>query len=382
MAKIIPTNQNRHMYVLTDGSADGISRCKNHNTLTNDDPAGTIGKVKAVGEGNCKEIFFTYKGADNVLRSDLIQVKNLDYVKLVKAWDMVVPMKIVVVQLDSSVNGGLPKAGEDYVLRINLRQFHGGSDADVYIKDAVVHVNSAMTSGTEAQQKEAFYKAMEDALNRSFSREVGATATSNPYLKFGGSANALTIWELPQSWALGTYSMQRVYFDVQPTTIFDGLEDVIWGKAEDRTYELYRLKDESDPSQGTEPNIYVAPDSSVSPAVEEKQGIRVGYTSTSTGVGNGRTIADLEWFCAGERGDQYRMMGWPDYIPTTYLVNPNLQYNVLEIHHAFTDTGVNSYRGEKDITIVAPDNSAGKTALNAFITSLNSAAGTSVPTLT
>lgn len=382
MAKIIPTNQNRHMYVLTDGSADGISRCKNHNTLTNNDPAGTIGKVKAVGEGNCKEIFFTYKGADNVLRSDLIQVKNLDYVKLVKAWDMVVPMKIVVVQLDSSVNGGLPKAGEDYVLRINLRQFHGGSDADVYIKDAVVHVNSAMTSGTEAQQKEAFYKAMEDALNRSFSREVGATATSNPYLKFGGSANALTIWELPQSWALGTYSMQRVYFDVQPTTIFDGLEDVIWGKAEDRTYELYRLKNESDPSEGTEPNIYVAPDSSVSPAIEEKQGIRVGYTNTSTGVGNGRTIADLEWFCAGERGDQYRMMGWPDYIPTTYLVNPNLQYNVLEIHHAFTDTGVNSYRGEKDITIVAPDNSAGKTALNAFITSLNSAAGTSVPTLT
>jgi hypothetical protein len=54
----------------------------------------------------------------------------------------------------------------------------------------------------------------------------------------------------------------------------------------------------------------------------------------------------------GERGDQYRNIGWPNVIPTKYLVDPTKQYDTLEIHFAFTDTGVNSYRSEKDITIV------------------------------
>jgi hypothetical protein len=78
----------------------------------------------------------------------------------------------------------------------------------------------------------------------------------------------------------------------------------------------------------------------------------------------------------GERGDQYRYMGYPNYIPTQYLVDPTKEYNVLELHHAFTDTGVNSYRSEKDITIVADD--AAK--LDSFIGAVNTAAGLSIAT--
>jgi hypothetical protein len=79
----------------------------------------------------------------------------------------------------------------------------------------------------------------------------------------------------------------------------------------------------------------------------------------------------------GERGDQYRNMGWPNVIATTYLVDPSKEYNVLELHYAFTDTGVNSYRSEKDITIVAED----KAQLNALIGAINSEAGLSIDTL-
>ena len=101
-------------------------------------------------------------------------------------------------------------------------------------------------------------------------------------------------------------------------------------------------------------------------------------------LGNGTKIADLEWFCAGERGDQYRMAGYPNYIPTKYLVvDPTKQYNVLEFHFAFTDTGVNSYRSEKDITVVFPLGDTGKEydEINAFIGAINNAAGTSIATL-
>jgi hypothetical protein len=94
-------------------------------------------------------------------------------------------------------------------------------------------------------------------------------------------------------------------------------------------------------------------------------------------IGNGKKIADLEWFCRGEREDQYRMMGYPNYIPTNYLVDPSLDYNVLELHYGFTDEGVSYYRSEKDITIVAEDASV----LNSLIGAINSAAGLEVATL-
>jgi hypothetical protein len=47
------------------------------------------------------------------------------------------------------------------------------------------------------------------------------------------------------------------------------------------------------------------------------------------------------------------MAGWPNIIPTEYPVDPTKEYDALELHFAFTDEGVNSYRSEKDITIVA-----------------------------
>ena len=94
-------------------------------------------------------------------------------------------------------------------------------------------------------------------------------------------------------------------------------------------------------------------------------------------IGNGKKIADLEWFCMGERGDQYRMIGYPNYIPTEYLVDPSKEYNALELHFAFRDEGVNSYRSEKEITIVCDD----ATKLNSLITAINSAAGLNIQTI-
>lgn len=299
-------NQNRHLYV-GNVFADNVA------TITENSLIGTIG-VKVIDDGVDKEFYFKVRGADGVLKSDRIQLKNLNYVKVVDASEMVTPLKSVLVSLDPSVNEGLPVAGQDYILRIALRQFYGMSDADQYFKDAAVHAVSGMTAAQ-------FYEKLAESLNLSFSREVGATKESNPYLTFKGDANGLTITEKEQAWTRGIQCQERVYFEVFPLTIYTGGEDVIWGKVEDKT-----------PSKGS--------------AI-------VG----TTGIGNGKEIADLEWFCMGERGDQYREIGYPNYIPTTYLVDPTQQYHVLELHFGFTDTGVNSYRSEKDITIVSTQRS-------------------------
>lgn len=81
--------------------------------------------------------------------------------------------------------------------------------------------------------------------------------------------------------------------------------------------------------------------------------------STTHVVGNAKMTADLEYFCMGERGDQYRMKGWPNYVPTRYMVpgivgnDYNTEFDYLDIHYYFQGEGVRSDKSEKVLTLVA-----------------------------
>ena len=334
-------NQVHHLYV-----------AKGYNATVNaESAAGTIGGVKTVDDIRGKEMFFNYKGVESVLTSDFIQIHNIGYAKAIKAADMVTVMKKVKIALKSDVNGGNVVSGQDYVLSIDFKNFFSSGDASRYYKDAAVHGTVSMTAAQ-------FYAKMVDSLNKAFSRENGANNTYNPYLKFTSDANGLYIEEKPQEWALGTKKARRIMFDVFCSTIYTGGEDLVWGDVTDVTPAKY--VEDSTSSETPKPLI-------PNPAVV------VGTNA----VGNGQQIADLEWFCMGERGDQYRNVGWPNVIPTKYLVDPTKQYNVLELHYAFTDTGVNSYRTEKEITIVAEDTAT----LNSLIGAINSATGLEIETL-
>lgn len=306
-------NQVRHLFV-----------AENLVEKTAIESAGDIA-VNVVGSIS-KDLYFMTKGYDTVIKSDYIPVKGIVYAKATKAEDMATPMKKVLVTLDSDVNGGEPIVGQDYILRINLRQFYGMSDQDQYFKDAALRATKGMT-------KASFYEEMVKALNASFSREVDATIDSNPYLSFTADANGITIEEKAQKGITGVAAEERVYFDVVPTTVYSDGVEVIWGKAEDQ--------------------------------------------AATTKVPNGQKIADLEYFLLGERGDQYRKIGWPNDIETQGLVDPTKEYNVLDIHYTFSDTGVNNYNTEKDITIV----SSSADTLNSIITKVNEATGLSIEAL-
>ena len=59
----------------------------------------------------------------------------------------------------------------------------------------------------------------------------------------------------------------------------------------------------------------------------------------------------MEYFAMGERGDQYRMMGYPDVIETEYLVDPAKEYDVLVVHYAYKGANEGDYKSEKDLVI-------------------------------
>lgn len=342
MATARSVNQNRHLYVAEE-VIDNVKDLATEGQIA-------VGEVKNANNPNGKEFYVALKGPDTVVKSPLIPVKNVSYVKVTKAEDMRKPLKVQVVELNSKVNGGAPIAGQDYVLRIVLRQFYGMGEEDVYFKEGLVHATKGMTAAE-------FYEEMVDSLNKSFSREVGANLKSNPYLNFEVLSGAKSVYdpdakntatktagivitEKEQPWTLGIEQQEPVLFDAVATTVYvkDDEADEIWGK----TYTALADKQT--------PGLY---------------------------IGNGHDIADLEYFCMGERGDQYRMIGWPNIVPTKYMVDSTKEYYTLDIHFAFTDDGANSYRSEKEVTIVSED----VAILNSLIGKINTASGLEIATI-
>lgn len=304
---VFSTNQARQLYV-----AKTITTPK----ALASDAAGTIAVATDTDKNH---MYFTYKGADNLMRSDLIDINNIMSVKVSSYKDMQRELKSVTVELDSAyLSEGKPISGQDYILRITFRNYVGMSDADQYFKYGMVHAHAGMTVSD-------FYKKLAISLAKNFSREpaqllnftltdsddeavpVDATTKESDLT---GTYKNIVIDEVAQDWTPGKMEQVPVYFEVQPTTITVGGDEVIWGIAED-----------TDPSGVIE---------------------------------NGKKIADLEYFCMGERGDIYRGAGYPNDIKTTYLVDPTIAYNVVDIHYAYVGSNESVQKSEKDITIVIP----------------------------
>lgn len=320
-------NQVRQLYVAT--------AFKTPHVLASD-AAGSI----AVKNDTAKShLYFEYKGADNLMRSDLIDTKNILYAKATDATAMAHDLKSVTIALDSNVNGGAPVAGQDYILRIAFKQYVGMSDEDQYFKYGMVHAYAGMDASE-------FYKVLAVSLARNFSREVvplikieiktaSATTEVTPTTKVAdltGTYTGVVITEVEQPWRLGVMAQTPVYFTVQSVPVTVNGDERYWATLTE---------------------------------------------STSGSISNGKTIADLEYFCMGERGDMYRQVGWPNNIPTTYLVDPAKAYYVFDIHYAYVGSNESVQKSEKTITIVCAD----KAELNKVIAAFNTATGLSVATL-
>jgi len=284
-------------------------------------------------------IYFQHKGVADISRSDLIEVKNIISANATAAKSMEKKLKNATVTLDASVNGGKPIAGQDYVLRLVFSGYIGISPEDSqYWKYGVVHATNGMSASD-------FYKKMAISIAKNMSREavqfikvfLGNTEVTprTKENKLTSTYTGVTIKEVAPDWIRGTKQEKIVRLTVEPTTVNDGTSDVVWGT--------------------------------------------VKYSDGDT-LKNGKEIADMEYFFAGEKGDQYRLINWPDYVPTEYLVDPTQEYDVIDIHYSYVGANESVQKSEKDIKLIVP---AGKAdgiskAINALIT----ASGIQINTLT
>lgn len=301
--------------------------------------------LAAVGDTTLKvdtaknSMYLVYKDTEDNLTSDIIDLKNLLYVKSTKAADMARKLNSQLVTLNED-----PISGQDYVLNVEVRNFVALGDDSTHIKFGAVHAVKGMT-------KSDFYKAMALNLAKNFSREVspilnvslnkynstGTTNTKVAVLVNGKMQNlaALTstetytsiiIDEVEQPWRRGVAQVEPVNFNTTCGTVLVDGNDVIWGTVE---------KEEGDP------------------------------------INNGKQIADMEWFYHGTRGDIYREATYPDNFDFKPLVDETKAYSTLDIHFAYVGPGVEVAKSERTITVVCAD----AAELNKLITAIKTATG-------
>ena len=319
---VFSTNQVRQLYVV-NSTSDLVS------------PGG----VQLLAKGN--DIFAKYTGAmGDVMRSDLINKDKILYTSLATSDKLAYKLKGQKITLNPEVNGGLPLEGRDYILRVLFSEYIGISPVDKTLKYGTVHITPGMTaSDFYAEMAYNLYMSQKHETNPimgvavivsgSFEgNELDSTFTSVQDVKALGTIEGIVVYEVGQPWHLGVMPQGVVKLDAQVTRItYNGDDSIFWGKVE---------------SVDT-PASYVLPE--------------------------GQKIADLEYFCMGERGDQYRNAGWPNIVPTKYLVDPESEYDLYTIHYAYVGEGTHQEKSEKDIqfAVLKTESSAFKTKLNAVL---------------
>lgn len=290
-----------------------------HFFVANAVPAGALTNagdlaVKQDADGN---LYFQYLNAlKEPIRSDLIT--NITYAKATSAASMATPLKKATVTLTKV------EAGADYVVKILVKQFAGMSDEETY----TIYGSARAANTTTSTVATAIANNLNKTMNKMISNLFTVTV----------SGSAITIQEVAQPWTLGTMEQVPVYFEVSLVPVDENVTPSTNGAT--TTYDW-----------GT---VTIANNGS---------------------VGNGNKIADLEYFCMGERGDQYRNIGWPNVIKTNYLVDPTKTYDVLDIHYSYIGSNESVQKSEKDITIVAT--SASK-LVDTVIGKINTALGTEI----
>jgi len=305
-------NQVRHMYVGTADVADlAALKAGSANSLV---LLGADGAAVAAGEAfklYQKDALGNIISSDTIKPDNVVSSKSFNYAA---ATPKVVTISSLTVDLNSL-----------YTVNIEI-QGHGSlSPEDTYLKQGYY---KAVTG----DDQEAIVDGLIASLNRNFSREVGATASTNPsftFTKTGTGATAALVV---------TGKLDDASFD---------------GDKKIKVYDNFSV----DISASTYPTVTVT-------------------TPFSAGVGTGHQVVEMEYFLLGERGDTYRTSGYPHNIVGPDLVSAKSgTYNIVEI--AYFDEGRDeAKKSKKGLTIVMPfTNLAGNTVSNSLIADLNTILG-------
>ena len=399
---VFSTNQVRHFY-----TANGYSA-----SISPASPIGTA-QLKSVGEDMCLQ----YMGVDGLMRSDLVKKSTVFNISAKAASAMVTYLRKDNITIDAgflsagNIDTTKIPVGTEVLLRTTFFQWGSLSQEDQYMKYGSVTVEDSMSAS-------ALYTKLASNLKLNYSREQiplfniftegaigGITMQSNPDYKFiitaaAGSASASKVGNIvtitPKTAgtvsdintaltnagiidvivsAIGTLAAVATATALVATKIVLSEIEQPWvlGRKENMPLQ-YKLG-------FTTSDIYTTANgiARMSNIVWCTSDTKESDTNKLNTIKNGKIMADMEYFMLGERGDVYRNVGFPNTIPTTYLIDPTKEYDIIEFDYKYIGSGVDVQESVKHLEIVCEATS--HTIANALIGQLNTILSTSVATL-
>lgn len=265
--------------------------------------------------------FINTQGGKVVSRTDIIEKDKISFCKLTEAEEMQIPLKQYTVAINEAYfTDGKPQAGQDYIVKINFSNYQGFADDNMGFKVGSAHATSKSTKDSIVREiAKSLYLNMLSEYSPLVNIYIGDTLVNDELLRsedFATTTGNLVIKEVRQNdWVLGVTPDEGVNFNVTVASInVDGESTFDWATI----------------TEGT----------------------------TGEFITNGRKMADMEYFAMGERGDQYKMGGYPNVIRVKYLIGEagaEKSYDAITIHYAFIGANEGVQKSERDLMIVGED---------------------------
>jgi hypothetical protein len=394
-------NQVRHMYV----GSDSVARA-DIATLRGSGAAGELLVLSADGGAVAagKDFKFYHKTADGIVSSDIIKASNVSY-----SHSLDYAAKTFKAATIAAL--ATPVVGELHTLELVIRGYGSLSVENEYVKKGFYKV---ITSDTQ----ESIVDGLITSLNRNFSREVGADASSNPTFSFnkGYGTQTIDVDTAPTADASLTVTIGgnvivvpvlNADTDIQAAVKIASAIDAVDGYSVPvpSTSVLTITAAESDQlitfSAGTTGvTVTIAgvatsasliitekeqPDFNKDKRTRKQTDFLVNFVADTQptyisaggfpGVGTSQQVQEMEFYLMGERGDFYRDAGYPHNLDQVYHAIAGTHYNLIEIGY-FDEGRDEAKKSKKQVTLAIPFvNLAGNTNINLIIADLNTILG-------
>ena len=260
----------------------------------------TEGNIQVKATAGNKEVYFLHKGKGGLVHSDLIPVKLIRSLTQTAYAKMHTKLKSKTITISDT-----PIVGQTYDIKLTFRNYIGMGDEDTTVRVAAKTVKSSMTNAQLAT-------ALKDALE--------ANMAGENLCSLSVASNVITVTEVEQPWELGKFPVAVIPFEVTLGTIVEnGVTHNEWG------------------------TVAAGDDTTANDAIKK--------------------LADLEWFCMGDRASQDRQ-GGPYALESKMMINMSSTYDVINICYAFQGEGVSAQFSEKQLHLLVP---AGNTTIMAAI---------------
>lgn len=260
----------------------------------------TEGNIQVKATAGNKEVYFLHKGKGGLVHSDLIPVKLIRSLTQTAYAKMHTKLKSKTITISDT-----PIVGQTYDIKLTFRNYIGMGDEDTTVRVAAKTVKSSMTN---AQLATALKNALE------------ANMAGENLCSLSVASNVITVTEVEQPWELGKFPVAVIPFEVTLGTIVEnGVTHNEWG------------------------TVAAGSDTTANDAIKK--------------------LADLEWFCMGDRASQDRQ-GGPYALESKMMINMGTTYDVINICYAFQGEGVSAQFSEKQLHLLVP---AGNTTILAAI---------------